>query len=336
MRRVLISVGVFVGLLAIALWVANLEGLLLGYAELRTFMDDASGLTDGTKVRLNGIPVGYLDRQHLTGSRDHSHAVEFNLKVKASYLERIPIDSRVRVVADNLLSDKAINIIPGTAAQHVESGAELQAGLEVDPNKMMAQMSNTLQQFQHVVDRANSLLAGVDAGQGSAGKLMKSWQGEWSNLPIEMRKLVDDYSNANGTAHKLLVDNSELTEQIQTTQKRFDDIVAAFQGGQGTAGKLAGFHKDLDPVMHEIDELKVAIKTRTGSVNDLQQRLDNLMSRFSSIMDKANSGQGTFGQLLVNPQLSQALAGTGREFQTLAKDLRANPKKFLSLRLALF
>ena len=46
--------------------------------------------------------------------------------------------------------------------------------------------------------------------------------------------------------------------------------------------------------------------------------------------------QGTLGQLLVNPQLYDSLNGATREFQSLAKDMRANPKKFLTIRLSLF
>ena len=50
---------------------------------LRTYMDDASGVADGTAVRLNGIPIGYLDKLELTGSRDPKRTVEFDMKVKA-------------------------------------------------------------------------------------------------------------------------------------------------------------------------------------------------------------------------------------------------------------
>jgi phospholipid/cholesterol/gamma-HCH transport system substrate-binding protein len=39
---------------------------------------------------------------------------------------------------------------------------------------------------------------------------------------------------------------------------------------------------------------------------------------------------------MVNPQLYEALTGATREFQSLAKDIRANPKKFLSIKLVLF
>src|SRR5262245_20551384 len=109
-KAILIGTGGFLVLLAAALWVATERGLLRGYVVLRTYVDDASGLTLGTKVRIDGIPVGYLDHQRLTGSRDHNRAVEFEMKIRARYLQKIPVDSTVRVVADNLLSDKAINI----------------------------------------------------------------------------------------------------------------------------------------------------------------------------------------------------------------------------------
>ena len=47
-------------------------------------------------------------------------------------------------------------------------------------------------------------------------------------------------------------------------------------------------------------------------------------------------GQGTLGQLLVNPQLYESLDGTTREMQGLFKDFRANPKKFLRIKLGIF
>jgi phospholipid/cholesterol/gamma-HCH transport system substrate-binding protein len=54
------------------------------------------------------------------------------------------------------------------------------------------------------------------------------------------------------------------------------------------------------------------------------------------IIDKINAGQGTIGQLLVNPQLYDTLNGATGEMQQLLKDIRANPKKFLRVKLALF
>src|SRR4051812_4703663 len=60
---------------------------------LVTYMDDASGLANGTPVRLNGISIGFLDALQLTGSRDPKRAVQFQMLVKRRYLADIPVDS---------------------------------------------------------------------------------------------------------------------------------------------------------------------------------------------------------------------------------------------------
>jgi phospholipid/cholesterol/gamma-HCH transport system substrate-binding protein len=88
-------------------------------------------------------------------------------------------------------------------------------------------------------------------------------------------------------------------------------LIADVNAGKGTAGKL--------------------LKDET-----LYRRLDELVAKINGAVDKINAGQGTVGQLLVNPQLFEALTGATHEFQSLAKDMRANPKKFLTIRLTLF
>jgi phospholipid/cholesterol/gamma-HCH transport system substrate-binding protein len=40
--------------------------------------------------------------------------------------------------------------------------------------------------------------------------------------------------------------------------------------------------------------------------------------------------------LMVNPELYDSLNGTTRELNGLLKDFRANPKKFLRIKLAVF
>jgi phospholipid/cholesterol/gamma-HCH transport system substrate-binding protein len=87
--------------------------------------------------------------------------------------------------------------------------------------------------------------------------------------------------------------------------------MADMNAGRGTAGKLLKDEK-------------------------LYNQVSELVARFDSTIERINSGQGTLGQLLVNPQLYESLTGATREFQSLARDIRANPKKFLSIKLGLF
>jgi phospholipid/cholesterol/gamma-HCH transport system substrate-binding protein len=200
----------------------------------------------------------------------------------------------------------------------------------------MGQIGNEMQALQKIADRVNSLLAGVDAGRGSIGKLSKDWPSQYSDLPAQVQSLVADYRNAHGTLNKLLVDNGEISGELDATRQRINDIMGAFQAGQGTAGKLPEMRKEIDRALQEFDALNAAVNTRTGNLSDLQQRIGNLAERFNGIAARINAGQGTIGQFLVNPRLSETLAGTSSEFQQMAKDMRTNPRKFFTFRLALF
>jgi phospholipid/cholesterol/gamma-HCH transport system substrate-binding protein len=64
--------------------------------------------------------------------------------------------------------------------------------------------------------------------------------------------------------------------------------------------------------------------------------MSDTIARLDLILDKVNSGQGTIGQLLTNPQMYENLNGATRELHGLMRDFRANPKKFLRIKLAIF
>ena len=68
----------------------------------------------------------------------------------------------------------------------------------------------------------------------------------------------------------------------------------------------------------------------------MYSKINQLLGKVDSTIDKLNSGQGTLGQLMVNPQLYDSLNGATGELHQFVKDLRANPKKFLRIKLAIF
>jgi phospholipid/cholesterol/gamma-HCH transport system substrate-binding protein len=64
--------------------------------------------------------------------------------------------------------------------------------------------------------------------------------------------------------------------------------------------------------------------------------MNKLILNLDKTIDKVNSGQGTMGQLMVNPALYDSMNGTMKEMNGVMKDFRANPKKFLTIQLKLF
>jgi len=313
---------------------------------LRTYMDDASGVTDGTPVRLNGITIGFVDKPRLSNLRDPKRAVEFDMKVRPEFLKDIPIDSVAGIAAANLLGDKFLNISKGLSNQTVKDGDTLPSAQTQDIPEMLGEMSNLLKSFQNIVNRVDGLLAGVEAGKGNIGLLLKDEElyNRLNGIAEEGRRLLADVRTGKGTFSKLLYDDA-LYNELRAPFIRIDAMLADLQAGQGSAGKFLK-----DPALYnELQQTTTAIRSLIADLNagkgtagkllkddQLNQQLNTLMVKLNTTVDKLNSGQGTIGQFLANPQLYESLTGATREFQSLAKDMRANPKKFLSIRLVLF
>jgi len=321
-------------------------GLFQTNALLRTYMDDASGLGDGTPVRLNGITVGYLDKLRLTNSRDPKRKVEFDMMVQKEYLSQIPVDSVVGVAASNLLGDKYLNITQGMSAQHVAEGAELAPLESQDIPVLLKQMATLLHTFQLTVGRVDNLLAGVEAGQGNLGKLLKDEElyNTINGLTAEGQKLLADVRTGKGTLSRLIYDDS-LYQEARSPLKRIDAMLADLQAGQGTAGKALKDPALFDEArqtlaeLHKLVEDANAGKGSAGKLlkdEELYKQAVALIDKLNGTMDKIAAGQGTVGQFLVNPQLYQSLNGTTGEIQSLVKDIRANPKRFLTITLKIF
>ncbi len=333
-------------LAALVFLLTSSRGLFRRDVLLFTYMDDASGMGDGSPVRLNGIPVGYLDKLELTNSRNPKRTVRFDMRVQAKYLPDIPIDSVAGISAANLLGDKFININKGKSTQHIQPGAELLSLEAQDIPELMAQSANLLQSFQGVVTRLDNLLVGVEAGRGNIGKLLKDEQlyNTLTSIATEGNKMLADVRTGSGTLSKLIYDDS-LYQELRAPVKRIDAILADLQAGQGTAGKLfqdPALFNDAHQLLSEMQKLVADVNAGKGTAgkllkdDQLHQRFDQLLAKLNGTLDRIDSGQGSLGQFIVNPQLYESLTGVTREFQSLAKDMRANPKKFLTIRLVLF
>ncbi len=322
------------------------RGLFQHNETVRTYMDDASGMAHSAPVRLNGILVGTVERIRISGEKDPNRAVEFDMSIQEKFLKEIPDDSTTEISAANLLGDKFINITKGRSATPVKPDGELRSLQARDIPELMAQSANLLGTLQDISKRADAMLADIDAGKGNIGKLLKDEElyKRLNGIAAEGQQLLADVRSGQGTLSKLLYDDS-LYQEIRSPIKRVDAMLADLQQGQGTAGKLLK-----DPVVY--DEARQTLAEMRRLVQDLNagqgtagkllkdeqlyKRFDQLAAKLDSTLDRINSGQGTMGQLLVNPQLYESLNGAMREFQSLAKDVRANPKKFLRLKLAIF
>lgn len=323
-------------------------GLFEKNVRIRTYMDDASGTGKNAPVRLNGINIGNVEDIRLSGSNDPKRAVEFVLSVQDKFLPDIPDDSTAAINAASLLGDKFINITkgPNRHGRHVQPGGEL-ASLQVqDIPELMAQTTNLLTTMQDILKRLDSMIGDIDQGKGNIGKLIKDEElyNRLNAIAAEGQKIMTDVRTGKGTISKLLYDDT-LYNDLRAPIQRLDALLAELQQSNGTAGRLLHDPKLYDEAQATIAEIRrvvAGINTGQGTAGKLLKDdklyagLNQLIGKIDQTVDRMSSGQGTVGQLMVNPQLYEAMNGAMREFQSLAKDIRANPKKFLSIKLGLF
>src|SRR4051794_26335009 len=205
----ILGIAAFLVLAVLIFLLTSSKGLFQKTATLHTYMDDASGMAEGTAVRLNGFSIGTLDKIELTKSPEPNRSVAFTMRVRENFLQQIPVDSVAGISAANLLGDKFINITKGRAAQTVQDGAEIKSLQAQDIPELMAQSANLLQTFQTIVNRLDSLLAGIEQGKGNIGKLLKDEElyNRLNGIASEGQKLLTDIRTGNGTASKLIYDD---------------------------------------------------------------------------------------------------------------------------------
>ena len=315
-------------------------------ATLYTYMADAAALTQGAPVNLNGIQIGKVKAIALSGVKDSKRRVRIEMEVPEHTLSSIPIDSVTSISAANILGTKYINITSGQNEATVRPGAELPSLNTAEFENVVQQGYAVLTSLQATVERVDKIIGMVESGKGSIGKLLvdETLYNHFLAIVDEVKQLADALNSDKGTLGQLLY-HRDVYDDFRKTLSRVDSLVQGLQEGQGTAGKLLkdqSLYDDLRKTVAQVNQIVEDLNAGKGTAgkvlksDELHKQLSDTIAKLDGILDKVNSGQGTLGQLLVNPSLYDNLNGATREMHGLMKDFRANPKKFLRIKLGLF
>ena len=70
--------------------------------------------------------------------------------------------------------------------------------------------------------------------------------------------------------------------------------------------------------------------------DELFERLNSMTGRLDTLVTALNQGEGTAGQLLRDRQLYENMNSAVGELRQLLSDIRADPRKYLNVRVSLF
>ena len=314
--------------------------------QLVTYMADSAAMAEGSPVRLNGILVGKVNKIALSGLNQPRRIVRMDMQVAGKWFDAIPVDSQAAVSSENVLGTKFINIKKGTAKEVVREGSELASLDTTGFDDVVQQGYSLLESLRGILKRVDAIVATVEVGKGSIGKLLvdEELYNKIISITNEVDSMAKQLNKGDGTLGKLLKDD-KLYGDVRGTVARLDTMIQGLQDGHGTAGKLlkdTAVYDETKNAILDVRKLLAGLDKGEGTAgkllksDELHAKINSSIAKLNTMLDKVNAGQGTLGQLLVNQQLYDNLAGATKEMNGLMQDFRSNPKKFLRIQLKLF
>ena len=323
-------------------------GFLTRKITLKSYFDNAGGLREGAPVRLQGVDIGNVSGIRVVAdSARRLTPVEITMKVNTKYHSNLRKDSVTLLSTAGVLGETYIDIDSAQAhGPEVQPDDVLPTRETPDIQDVVRASQSTLQNLDALEKRVDRILAFVESGQGSIGKVIydPSLYDRLNATVVQFQGLVNDVISGKGSIGKLLVDD-QLYRSANATIDKLNAIIDQLNAGNGTAGKLLK-----DPTLYNTANETIAnVKKLTDDVNAgkgalgvlakdqvFANKLQNTMSKLSDLSDRLNSGQGTIGKLLQDPSVYDNTNQLLQDTQELIKAIRQNPKKYLTIHLKIF
>jgi phospholipid/cholesterol/gamma-HCH transport system substrate-binding protein len=323
-------------------------GLFTRKLTLRSYFDNAGGLRVGAPVRLSGVDIGNVATIRIVSEPDKKLTpVEVTMKVNTKYHENLHKDSVTSLATAGVLGETYIDIDSSQASgPEAHDGDRLATRDTPDIQDVVRSSQGTLQNLDALLKRVDRIIAFIESGQGSVGKLIydPTLYNKLAATITEFQGLVNEVSSGQGSIGKLIADD-ELYNKANATVDKLNVIIDSINSGKGTAGKLVNdptLYNNANDTIANVKQLTADINAGKGAIGKLAKdqefadKLQNTMNKLSALSDHLEAGQGTAGKLLQDPSLYNNADQMLLEARELVKSVRENPKKYLTIRLRVF
>jgi phospholipid/cholesterol/gamma-HCH transport system substrate-binding protein len=299
-------------------------------------------------VRLAGVDIGNVTNIRVVQDRTKQLTpVEVLMKVNTRYRFNLRKDSLTLLSTAGVLGETYIDIDSSQAKGPPAADGDVLPSREVpDFGDMVRAGQGTLQNMDALIKRLDRIVAFVESGQGSVGKLLydPALYNRLNATVNEFQGLVNQVAQGKGTLGKLFSDE-ELYQKVNGTVDKLNTVIDDLNAGKGSAGKFLK-----DPTLYNTANDTIAnMKKLTDDINagkgaigkmtkdeEFARKLQNVMDKLSTISDRLEAGEGTAGKLLRDPSLFTDADQMLVETRGLVKSIRENPKKYLTIHFRVF
>jgi phospholipid/cholesterol/gamma-HCH transport system substrate-binding protein len=321
-------------------------GLFTPKIKIKAYFDNAGGLRIGAPVRLQGVDIGNVIGVRIVPGHPQT-PVESILKVSTKYAFNLRKDSIASLATAGVLGEVYIDIDSSQAkGPQAQDGDTLAVHSTPDIQDVVRASQGTLQNMDALLKRLDRILAFVESGQGSIGKLIydPTLYNRFADTVSEFQGVVDEVRNGKGSIGKLIA-TDEAYNKLMASLDKVDLMIDDLQQGKGTAGKLLkdeALYNNLNQTTANVRKLTADINAGKGTIGklatdeELAKKLDTVITKLAALTTDLQAGEGTAGKLFKDPSLYNNSDQMLVETRELVKSIRENPKKYLTFKVKVF
>jgi phospholipid/cholesterol/gamma-HCH transport system substrate-binding protein len=267
------------------------------------FLQQSTIFVQGLQVEMvvdNAQGIGKGSEVHFRGVRAGTVTglelgrEEVTLQLRLQEVTKIPADSRFSIGSQGLLGEKVVRIQPGTSSETLQNGATVRGTAGGGLADLPRQLSS---QISGIEERLSSLLDNMNAMFGQETRQ------ELHTLLTETREAAEEIELS------FAENRRELTQTLASLQELTDES-----------------RKPLTATLEQLEAGTEDLDSAVARLRDVSVRLDLMLQK----MDR---GEGTMGSMLNDRQLYIRLTNSLEEIETLMKDIRENPDKYMTIKL---
>jgi phospholipid/cholesterol/gamma-HCH transport system substrate-binding protein len=315
-------------ILAVLIYLLSGSALFEERSTLYAYGPDATGLSPGSSVRVNGIDVGKIQDVSLSGSNQPDRAVRLTLRIDQQYIADIPADSYAQIENDTAVGDKYISIARGRSAAYIRPNGEVAFRAQPDLMKTL-----DLEQFTQQLRTMDALLDRIEQGKDPTSQLLFSDQ-LYNQVRAEIagfeREIRDIEKPENPVGKWLYTDQSY--RQIHDRVLALDQTLAAIQASETPLGKFLRDDTQYNQFTTQLGELRHSLEgLKQNAFLQSDEAYTQWSRQLSSLIETVD--QMNVNPLLTTSEMYDNLTGLAAELRNNIREFREDPQKFLRIKL---
>ena len=253
---------------------------------------NVQGLNEGDDVNMLGKRIGKVSRAKIIGQK-----IAVELSIDNSFAFKIPVDSKIEVKSEGLMGSKYVSINPGVNdKKYILAGETVEGQREYDFSEITPgivpitqdigvfarRLKATLgeeekDRIRNTILNIESLTSELDGFvKGYRDVLSKSEREDLSDIVTNLKtasesikekvdndlsQILSGFKNVSDQSEDLkqaIINLKSSSESLNSSSKKFENILAKIDSGEGTLGKMVndpGLYDNLNALSQDAQEL---------------------------------------------------------------------------------